>query len=306
MTKRVAVLMGGWSSERDVSLSSGQGCLEGLQRAGYDAYTIDLTRDLKALLAALEPRPDVVFNALHGPFGEDGRIQGLLDMLEWPYTHSGAVASANAMDKAVSRVLFQAANLPVPPGMIITRDEALIADEPVRPYVLKPLNEGSSVGVSLVFDEDDTSLAALARELETDRVLIEEYIPGREIQVAVMGDEPLGAIEIRTDRRFYDYVAKYTPGASTHFMPAPINDEAYAEALALSEAAHRALGCRGVSRVDLRYDDTDGEPGRFYLLEVNTQPGMTPTSLVPEIAEHKGISFEQLVTQMVEEATCDA
>lgn len=306
MSKRVAVLMGGWSSEREVSLSSGKGCLEGLLEAGYDAYTIDLTRDIPALLGALEPRPDVVFNALHGPFGEDGRIQGLLDMLELPYTHSGALASANAMDKAVSRVLFQAANLPVPPGMILARDEALVADEPVRPYVVKPLNEGSSVGVSLVFAEDDTSLAALARDMQSDRLLVEEYIPGREIQVAVMGDEGLGAIEIRTERRFYDYIAKYTPGESTHYMPAPIHDEAYAEALALSEAAHKALGCRGVSRVDLRYDDTDGEPGRFYLLEVNTQPGMTPTSLVPEIAEYRGIGFAELVARMVEEARCDA
>lgn len=309
--QRVAVLMGGWSSEREVSLSSGDGCLQALLRAGYDAYPIDLQHDIPAFLQELTPAPDVVFNALHGPFGEDGRIQGLLDMLGIPYTHSGAIASANAMDKAVSRVLFDAAGLPMPPGFILSSSEAGTAPEPARPYVVKPLNEGSSVGVALVFAEDKTDLKTLAGKINADRLLIETYVPGREIQVAVRGDdtvgiEALGAIEIRTDRRFYDYVAKYTPGASSHHMPAPIHKGAYAEALRLSVLAHQALGCRGISRVDLRYDDTDGEPGKLYVLEVNTQPGMTPTSLVPEIAAYQGIDFETLVSQMVEDATCDA
>lgn len=310
MAKRVAVLMGGWSSEREVSLSSGKGCLGGLERAGYDAYAIDVTRDIPALIAALDPtdgpRPDVVFNALHGPFGEDGRIQGLLDMMDIPYTHSGALASAIAMDKAISRYLFHDAGVPLAPGYVITKEELLAHKEPARPYVVKPLNEGSSVGVALVFAEDETTLEQAADAIpDGGTAIIEAFIPGREIQVAVMGDRALGAIEIRTDRRFYDYVAKYTPGASTHFMPAPIPADAYEECLQISVEAHKALGCRGVSRVDLRYDDTLDARGQFFVLEVNTQPGMTPTSLVPEIADHAGISFEKLVSWMVEEARCD-
>lgn len=306
MAKRVAVLMGGWSSEREVSLSSGKGCVGGLERAGYEVCAIDVTRDIAALIAALNPKPDVVFNALHGLFGEDGRIQGLLDMMEIPYTHSGALASAIAMDKAISRFLFHDAGVPFAPGYVITKEQLLAHKEPARPYVVKPLNEGSSVGVHLVFAEDNIALEEAAEAIpDGGTAIIETYIPGREIQVAVMGERALGAIEIRTDRRFYDYVAKYTPGASTHLMPAPIHRDAYAECLQISVEAHHALGCRGVSRVDLRYDDTDGEPGKFYVLEVNTQPGMTPTSLVPEIAEHAGISFEELVSWMVEGARCD-
>jgi D-alanine-D-alanine ligase len=306
MTKRVAVLMGGWSAEREVSLSSGKGCAEALRRAGYDVTPIDLTRDISALVRALDPVPDVVFNILHGPFGEDGRIQGLLDMMRIPYTNSGALASALGMDKAASRAMFTAAGLPMAPGEIWDRTMLLAHAEPERPYVVKPINEGSSVGVHLVFKGDAVNLRAIAADLAAHaRVLIEKYIPGREIQVAVMGDRALGAIEIRTKRRFYDYVAKYTPGESQHFMPAPIHQDAYRAACDLGVAAHRALGCRGVSRVDLRYDDTQGEPGSLYLLEVNTQPGMTPTSLVPEIAQYSGISFEALVSWMVENAACD-
>jgi D-alanine-D-alanine ligase len=298
--------MGGFSSEREVSLSSGEGCANALREAGYDVTPVDVTRDIAALLRALDPAPDAVFNALHGTFGEDGRIQGLLDMLQIPYTHSGAVSSALAMEKDVSRVMLEAAGLPLAPGEVIRRKDLLDRGEPERPYVFKPLAEGSSVGVELVFDEDDEGFPASIRDGDPrDLVLIEKFIPGREIQVAVMGDRALGAIEIRTERRFYDYVAKYTPGASTHIMPAPIHPDAYAESLELSVNSHAALGCRGVSRVDLRYDDTQGEPGRLYILEVNTQPGMTPTSLVPEIAADCGISFPDLVHWMVEEARCD-
>ncbi len=292
MAKRVAVLMGGFSSEREVSLSSGEGCIGGLERAGYDVYAIDVTRDIPALIAALDPKPDVV--------------DRLLDMMEIPYTHSGALASAIAMDKAISRFLFHDAGVPLAPGYVITKEKLLAHKEPARPYVVKPLNEGSSVGVTLVFEGDNISLTEAADAIpDGGTAIIEAFIPGREIQTAVMGDTALGAIEIRTDRRFYDYVAKYTPGASTHYMPAPIHPDAYEECLAVSVEAHKALGCRGVSRVDLRYDDTEGEPGKFYVLEVNTQPGMTPTSLVPEIAEHAGISFEALVSWMVEDARCD-
>jgi D-alanine-D-alanine ligase len=306
MAKRVAVLMGGWSAERDVSLSTGKGCLDALKRAGFDAYAVDVSRDLRSLLAALDPKPDAVFNALHGPFGEDGRMQGVLDYLEIPYTHSGAVASGLAMDKAVSRAMFQAAGLPIAPGETLTRERLLAMAEPQRPYVIKPIAEGSSVGVHVVFESDNIDLRRIAADLSPyARVILERFIPGREIQVGVMGKKALGAIEIRTGRRFYDYVAKYTPGASQHLMPAPIHPDAYRAALDLGLRAHQALGCRGVSRVDLRYDDTAGEPGRFVVLEVNTQPGMTPTSLVPEIARHKGISFEELVAWMVETAACD-
>lgn len=304
---RVAVLMGGFSSEREVSLSSGKGCVDGLKRAGFDVTPIDVSRDMDALLKALDPAPDVVFNALHGPFGEDGRIQGLLDILEIPYTHSGAIASAMAMDKSVSRALFALQNIPVADGWVVAANEMDAFIEPQRPYVMKPLCEGSSVGVEIVFESDDKPWADLQREYTRyDRTLIERYIPGREIQVAVMGSDALGAIEIRTDRRFYDYRAKYTEGESTHLMPAPIHEDAYGLALDLSIKSHAALGCRGVSRVDLRYDDTGGEPGELIVLEVNTQPGMTPTSLVPEIAAHAGWPFEKLLTWMVEHAACDA
>jgi D-alanine-D-alanine ligase len=307
MTKRVAVLMGGWSAEREVSLSSGRGCVEALKRAGYEVKPIDLTRDVAALIRALDPKPDVVFNILHGPFGEDGRIQGVLDILGIPYTNSGALASALGMDKAASRAMFQAAGLPMAPGRIWDRTMLLAHVEPERPYVVKPIAEGSSVGVHVVFESDNISLRQIAADLSAHaRVIIEKYIPGREIQVAVMGDRALGAIEIRTRRRFYDYVAKYTPGESQHLMPAPIHADAYRAACELGLSAHRALGCRGVSRVDLRYDDTGGEPGPLYLLEVNTQPGMTPTSLVPEIAQHNGITFDALCAWMVENAACDA
>ncbi len=307
MSKHVAVLMGGWSSEREVSLSSGKGCVEALKRAGYDVSSVDVTRDIGALVAALTPKPDVVFNILHGPFGEDGRIQGLLDMIGVPYTNSGALASALAMDKAVSREMFKAAGLPIAPGEVMDRTALLARTEPPRPYVVKPVSEGSSVGVHVVFANDNIDLHKIAAEMTAHaRVIVERYIAGREIQVAVMGERSLGAIEIRTRRRFYDYIAKYTPGESQHLMPAPIHRDAYRAACDLGVAAHKALSCRGVSRVDLRYDDTGGEPGAFCLLEVNTQPGMTPTSLVPEIAQSVGMSFEQLVSWMVENAACDA
>lgn len=307
MRKGVAVLMGGWSSEREVSLSSGAGCVEALKRAGYAVTPIDVTRDMRALLRALDPKPDVAFNILHGPFGEDGRIQGLLDILAIPYTNSGALASALGMDKAASRAMFQLAGLPIAEGQVMECTAFEARPEPARPYVVKPLNEGSSVGVHLVFEGDNVTAKQIAAEMRRyGRIVVERYIPGREIQVAVMGDRALGAIEIRTRHRFYDYIAKYTPGESQHLMPAPIHADAYRAACDLAAAAHKALGCRGVSRVDLRYDDTKGEPGALYVLEVNTQPGMTPTSLVPEIARHNGIAFEALVSWMVENAACDA
>ena len=306
MTRRVAVLMGGWSSEREVSLVSGRGCADALASVGYDVRRIDVTRDLEALLAALTPRPDIVFNALHGTGGEDGTIQGVLECLRIPYTHSGVLASAVAMHKPTANAVFAAAGLPVPGGKVLSR-EALAGGDPLpRPFVVKPPSEGSSVGVRIV-RVNDNSWAEEARAWAYPDALAEPFIPGRELTVAVMGERALGVLEIRPNNTtMYDYTAKYAPGGSTHIMPAPIHPRAYDEALDISLRAHRALGCRGVSRADLRYDDTRGEPGRLVLLEVNTQPGMTPTSLVPDIAKHAGIDFAALVRWMVENAACDS
>ena len=301
--RRVAVLMGGASSEREVSLRSGQAVGAALEQAGYAVTLVDCSHDAAALIAALDAaRPDVVFNALHGRFGEDGCVQGLLELMGLPYTHSGVGASAAAMDKAFARRLFQAAGLPVAEGRVVRRGDP--APLP-RPYVVKPLNEGSSVGVHIV---GPTSAEDPLRDwpFAGDRVLVEQFIPGRELTVAVMGDRALGVLEITSERGFYDYDAKYAPGGSCHVMPAPLPAEDYAKAGQLAVAAHQALGCRGVSRADLRYDDTrPGGAPRLVLLEVNTQPGMTATSLVPDIAAHAGLSFPDLVRWMVENAQCD-
>jgi D-alanine-D-alanine ligase len=299
---RVSVLMGGASSEREVSLRSGQAAGAALEQAGYSVTLVECGRDPARLITDLiASRPDVVFNALHGRLGEDGCVQGVLTLLGLPYTHSGVLASAAAMDKGFSRRLFASAGLPVAEGAVVRRGEP--APVP-RPYVVKPLNEGSSVGVHIVkAGGTDDPLADWP--FESDEVLVEEFIPGRELTVAVMGERALGVLEITSDHGFYDYDAKYAPGGSRHIMPAPIPAEDYAEAGRLAVAAHRALGCHGVSRADLRYDDTDpSRPPRLILLEVNTQPGMTATSLVPDIAQHAGLSFVDLVRWMVENARC--
>jgi D-alanine-D-alanine ligase len=307
MTRRVAVLMGGWSAEREVSLVSGAECARALAELGYDVRAIDVTRDLPALVAALSPAPDVVFNALHGKGGEDGVIQSVLELLRIPYTHSGVLTSAVAMDKPTAKLVFAAAGLPLAESVVLARAQLRHGDPMKRPFVVKPVDEGSSVGVRIVRCGDE----GWAREVEGwdfgERVMVERYVPGREITVAVMGERALGALEIRPAQgTLYDYAAKYAPGGSLHLMPAPIHAEAYRAALDIALGAHRALGCRGVSRADLRYDDTGGEPGRMVLLEVNTQPGMTPTSLVPEIARAAGIPFAELVRWMVENAACDS
>jgi D-alanine-D-alanine ligase len=304
MSQRVAVLMGGWSSERDVSLVSGRECAKALNDSGYRAYTIDVTRDLTALTKALKPRPDVIFNALHGRGGEDGTVQGVLEFLGIPYTHSGVLASAVAMDKPMAKAVFARAGLPLAEGVVVSREQLRAADPMAPPFVVKPTNEGSSVGVRIV-RPNDNSWREESRHWTFAEALVERFIPGREITAAVMGDRGLGVCEIRTRGAFYDYTAKYAAGGSDHLVPAPIHRRAYEEALDIALRAHRALGCRGVSRADLRYDDTGGEPGRLYLLEVNTQPGMTPTSLVPDIAKHAGIGFAELVRWMVENARCD-
>jgi len=308
MNERIAVLMGGFSAEREVSLASGAAVAAALEGAGYAVATIDVRRDLMTLIGGLEAvAPKVVFNALHGRFGEDGRIQGVLDIMKLPYTHSGVLASALAMDKPAAKRVFAAVGIPVAEGRVVPRLEVLQGDVLARPYVLKPLNEGSSVGVRIVRQGDNSNPFGEEDWPFGDQVLAESFIPGREITVAVMGDRALGATEITSDRGFYDYTAKYAAGGSRHLVPAPLPADAYQEALALALKAHQALGCRGVSRADLRYDDTEpGRAGRFVMLEVNTQPGMTPTSLVPELAAHAGLSFGQLVTWMVENAECDA
>ena len=310
MTKHVAVLMGGWSGEREVSLVSGAAVNDALKAAGYKVTTIDMGRDIGALLSRLSPRPDVVFNALHGRYGEDGCVQGLLEILNVPYTHSGVMASAIAMNKPMAKRLFAEAGIQCPPGQVAARDTVLRGDPMPRPYVVKPLNEGSSLGVRIVTEKDEARTFDHAAWPYGEEVLVEQYIPGREITVAVMGDRALGALELRPRSGFYDYDAKYSSDplrAADHLVPAPLPPRAYKEVLRLGLLAHRALGCRGVTRSDLRYDDTQlaaksQDMGDFYLLETNTQPGMTPRSLVPEIAAEAGISFQELVVWMVENA----
>ncbi len=301
---RVAVLYGGISAERAVSLSSGRKVLDALREAGFDVVPVEVGTDLGAVLAALDPRPDAVFNALHGRFGEDGVIQGVLDWLGIPYTHSGVRASALAMDKAASRAVFGAAGLPVAAGRVIAVAELEGSDPLPRPYVIKPLNEGSSVGVHIVRGGDNNRHQIAADWAFGSQALVEEFIPGRELTVGVLGDRALAVTEISAAHAFYDYESKYADGGSRHVLPASLHPQAHRQALDLALAAHRALGCRGATRADFRYDDTEGEPGRLVLLEVNTQPGLTPTSLLPEQAAFCGIAFPALCSWMVEQAAC--
>jgi D-alanine-D-alanine ligase len=305
--KRVAVLYGGISAEREVSLSSGAQVVAALRQAGFDVSGIDVGADLAALIAALTPPPDVVFNALHGRFGEDGAIQGVLDWLGIPYTHSGVRASALAMHKAAARAVFAAAGLPVARGRVVEVEELAAADPLPLPYVVKPVNEGSSVGVEII-RAGDNRRADVARSWRFGReALAEEFVPGRELTVGVMGERALAVTEIiAAANSFYDYESKYAAGGSRHIIPAGVHPAAYARAMDIAVAAHRALGCRGASRADFRYDDTAGEPGRLVLLEVNTQPGLTPTSLLPEQAAHCGMDFPALCAWMVERAACRA
>ncbi len=306
MSQRVAVLMGGISAEREVSLVSGRTCAKALGDTGYDAFEIDVTHDVGALVAALTPAPDVVFNALHGRWGEDGCVQGLLELLHIPYTHSGVMASALAMDKPTAKSIVAAAGIVSPKGIVVRREAFASGDVMERPYVIKPINEGSSVGVRIVREGDNKpAIDDEGWEFGED-VLVEEFIPGRELTVSVMGDRALAVTEIQTKKGFYDYTAKYTDGRSNHLVPAPLEPDVTEAALGAALSAHQALGCRGVSRSDFRYDDTNGAKGRLYWLEINTQPGMTPLSLVPEQAAHLGISFPDLCAWMVENAACDS
>jgi D-alanine-D-alanine ligase len=304
MSKHVAVLMGGWSAEREVSLNTGRPCAEALEGRGYRVTPIDVQPDIARVLQAV--RPDVVFNALHGRFGEDGTIQGLLELLQIPYTHSGVLASALAMDKQKAKAVMAAAGVSVPEGLIVKRSEAAARHVLEPPYVVKPNSEGSSVGVVIVREDRSHPPQEIGREdwAFGEDVLVEKFVAGRELTCAVMGDRALGVIEIRpATGLFYDYDAKYVAGGSIHVLPAELSPNIYQRVQELALTAHQALGCRGVSRADLRYDDTPGGTGALVVLEVNTQPGMTATSLVPEMAAHAGLSFGELVQWMVEDAS---
>ena len=302
MSKHVAVLLGGRSPERDVSLVSGEKVIEALKAKGYQVSPIDpRDHDWMAQLDAI--KPDVVFNALHGDWGEDGRVQGVLDYLGYPYTHSGVAASALAMDKQRAKAVLREAGIQCPEGQLISRFEAARDHVMKPPYVAKPNAQGSSVGVVIVPEGANRPPAILGSEdwPYDEEVLIERFIPGRELTVAVMGDKPLTVTEIVPKTAFYDYDAKYSDGGSVHQLPADVPQAVFDECMAEALKAHQVLGCRGLTRSDFRYDP---ETGGVWLLEINTQPGMTPTSLAPEQAAHCGIGFPDLVAWMVENAAC--
>jgi D-alanine-D-alanine ligase len=299
----VAVLMGGWSAEREVSLMSGEGVAKALESLGHKVTRIDMDRNLAMVLDGV--RPDVVFNALHGTPGEDGTVQGMLDLMGVKYTHSGLVTSVIAIDKELTKQALLPHGIRMPGGHIV-ESESLYAEDPMaRPYVLKPVNEGSSVGVAIVREEGNYG-NPIGRDVEGpwkhfDRLLAEPFIKGRELTAAVLGDEALAVTELRTKTGFYDYDAKYTDGLTEHVCPAEIPDEIRDAALEMALKAHRVLGCKGASRSDFRWDDEQGVEG-LYLLEVNTQPGMTPLSLVPEQAKYRGLSYAELVQRIVDDA----
>ena len=301
MAKHVAVLMGGWSAEREVSLRSGGACADALHRLGYRVTPIDVGRDIATKLA--EIRPDMALNVLHGRPGEDGTLQGVLEVLGIPYSHSGVLASALAMHKVYAKAIFRAAGIPVADDMVASRFEAARRHLMPPPYVVKPIAEGSSVGVFIVTAEHRHPPQELTRDDWPfgEEVLIERYVPGKELTCAVLGERALDVIEIVPATAFYDYEAKYAAGGSRHLLPAQILPNVYQEVRRLSLAAHGALGCRGVSRADFRYDDQG--TGKLVCLEINTQPGMTETSLVPELAAYAGITFDELVRWMVEDAS---
>lgn len=304
--KHVAVLMGGFSSERPVSLSSGNSCADTLEKVGYRVTRVDVGRDIARVLTDLAP--DVAFNALHGPYGEDGTIQGILEYLGIPYTHSGVLASALAMHKERAKDVMGPAGVPVADAEVVTRRDAMSRHVLEPPYVVKPVAEGSSVGVIIV-DRGANNPPSKLGELGApdDIVMVERYIPGRELTCAVLGDFVTDVIEIKPLKglEFYDYEAKYAPGGSQHVLPADISPDVYQLVRKYTLAAYRALGCRGAARADFRYDDTTDGVGELICLEVNTQPGMTETSLVPELAQYAGWSFGELVRWLVEDASCN-
>ncbi len=306
LRKHVAVLLGGLSAEREVSLRSGAACAAALEAQGYKVTAIDVDRTIGQRLAEL--RPDVAFNALHGRFGEDGIVQGILEMLAIPYTHSGVLASSLAMQKDRAKDVMKAAGIPVAAGLTMHRAEIAKGHPMAPPYVIKPVSEGSSVGVLIVNEDHEHPPQELTRaDWEHGEImLVEKFVAGRELTCAVIGDKALDVIDIRAaDGGWYDYHAKYAKGGSIHVLPANLKENIYHSVQDFTLRAHRALGCRGVSRADFRYDDRPGGTGDLVVLEVNTQPGMTETSLVPELAAHVGLSFGELVRWMVEDASCD-
>ena len=300
---KVAILMGGWSAEREVSLTSGKGIADACRRLGHDVAEIDMGRDVAQRLA--DATPDVVFNALHGTPGEDGSVQGLLELMGLRYTHSGVAASAIAIDKELTKRLLQPLGIRMPGGRIVASASLHDGDPLPRPYVLKPVNEGSSVGVAIVTDASNYGNPIMRDAAgpwqHFDHLLAEPFIAGRELTVAVLDDEALAVTELKPNKGFYDYDAKYTDGLTLHICPAELPGDVEAAALKMALEAHRALSCRGASRSDFRWDDTRGEAG-LYLLEVNTQPGMTPLSLVPEQAKYRGIAYDQLVQRLIDAA----
>src|SRR5580704_4120758 len=302
--KRIAVLMGGRSAEREVSLSSGQGVMKALAEEGFEPVMVDPGDNPGDQM--FRAKPDAAFNALHGRFGEDGTVQGLLELMRIPYTHSGVLSSALAMHKERTKDIYRAAGLPVVRSFVVDRMKAAAEHLMEPPYVVKPVNEGSSVGVFIIRKGDNRPPAALGRDDWTlsNEMMVEEFVPGRELTVSVMGDRPLCVTEITTEFEFYDYEAKYAPGGSRHVLPADLPAKVSDEAMDLALKAHQVLGCRGVTRTDFRFDDSGAKP-RLILIETNTQPGMTPTSLVPEQAAYLGISYAKLCRWMVEDASCD-
>ncbi len=303
----VAVLMGGWSAERKVSLSSGEACANALRRAGFNVVPIDVTRQrIVSILQDL--KPDVAFNALHGKWGEDGCCSAILETLQIPYTHSGVLASSLAMHKEKSKTVFRAAGIPVAESKLVDLETVATSHPMPLPYVVKPVAEGSSVGVHIVTSNANGPAAIVLeqRDVFGDQAMVERFIPGKELTCAVIGDVAMGVIDIISkSSSWYDYASKYEPGGSQHILPAEIPNDVFRKCQHYSIMAHQALGCRGVSRADFRYNDQPGGEGELILLEVNTQPGMTGTSLVPELAAHAGHSFEDLVTWMVNDASVD-
>jgi len=298
MNKKIVVLLGGLSGERKISFLTGMACSRALKKRGYKVINLDARKNFASKLQKINP--DIVFNALHGKYGEDGFVQSILELLRIPYTHSGVVSSSLAMDKELSRIIFKKNNLKVPKYFLIKEKQQKHMEKKIEfPVVIKPPNEGSSLGVYICNNKKDYKKKLITLMKNYERVIVEKYIPGREIQVAVMGNEALGAIELIPKRKFYDYTAKYSSKAKTkHIMPAKLSKKKYNEVLAIAKKAHRLLGCRGVTRSDFRFFK-----GNFYLLETNTQPGMTKLSLVPEIANYSGINFEDLVVWMAKDAS---
>lgn len=304
--KHIAVLMGGWHFEREVSLRSGEAVYNALLELGYKATKIDFDRNIVERLK--EIKPDVVFNALHGDHGEDGRIQGLLDILYIPYTHSGIVASSISMDKVLTGIICDSVGVKSPPLAIINKgdnenNKKIIFEKIGKPFVIKPIDEGSSVGVEVILQETPFDIEKYDWKYG-DKMIVQKYIAGTEVQVAIMDNKALGAIEVRPKKLFYDYECKYTAGMTDYIMPAEIPTDKYQEILDLALRCHKVLGCTGISRVDFILNNKDGGDNQFYFLEINTHPGFTATSLVPKIAKHSGISFNEIVEYLVVNAKC--